>query len=288
MSNLNELNQNLIILDKFLKQKDFEGLVETTQMRLSTIVKKFFQDVNKNIKDINSQDVYDWWTSNYKNHGIGTQNTYLSYVSSFMNYCVYEEIIERTPIKMTWRKKRPLTTPKYIDNTEMARIQIHTEDCSLRERTIIEFLRCTGVRRQELCNLSIKDVNLHENRAKVLGKGGIRRTVNFNEECKFLLNKLIDGRNPDEPLFINRFGKRISTISIHRITTIVGSVLRLKRSLHPHRFRHYYASYLAANGARINFIAKKMGHTQLSSTQIYTSIPSSKRKQLYLKYVEWN
>ena len=117
---------------------------------------------------------------------------------------------------------------------------------------------------------------MNKRTAKVVGKGKKIRYVHFSIECALILKDYLSTRKAtsEEPLFINKFGEALSIYRIYDITRLVGEKAGLTHSLHPHVFRHTFATRLLAKGATIEFIADELGHSNLNTTMVYARIPT--------------
>ncbi|WP_051273672.1 tyrosine-type recombinase/integrase [Desulfotruncus alcoholivorax] len=189
-------------------------------------------------------------------------------------------------IKSRWRPKIPKAVPKYLDKPEQARINLHADQLSIRDRAIFEYLLSSGCRRCELVTLNVTDVDLKNRTAWVTGKGQKKRQVHFSPLCALYLQKYLETHPPHEQaLFLNRFGKRLKGRSIYYLTAKLGRQAKLGSNLGPHRLRHTFATNLLAKGAELDFISDELGHSNLSTTRIYARLPAEQIVSLYKKFM---
>ncbi|MFZ1572942.1 MAG: tyrosine-type recombinase/integrase, partial [Candidatus Kapaibacterium sp.] len=149
-----------------------------------------------------------------------------------------------------------------------------------------ELLYSTGIRRGELCGIKLNNINLKENTIKVLGKGNKERIVVFGSYAKDKLIKYIEFRNDNYPtntkfLFLNNKGNPVNGKLVYDIVKkyITGTSEDKKKS--PHVLRHSFATHLLDSGAGIAEIGELLGHSKLSTTQIYTHLTIEKLKESY-------
>jgi integrase/recombinase XerD len=249
---------------------------EATIIKYRRILDCFFSECTIPLESLESKDVLTWLTDFSKGKKEKTIDLYLSSLSSFFQFCLAEEYLENVVIKNRWRPKIPHSLPKYLNEQEYARVKLAAESLSLRDRSLILFLFSSGCRSSEASNLNIQDINLEKRTAEVKGKGKKIRYVHFSEECALVLTDYLQDRSDNqlEPLFINKFGQRLTKSGIYLITTKVGKQAGLKQSLHPHCCRHTFATNMLARGADLHFLAEEMGHSDLNTTRIYARIPT--------------
>lgn len=255
----------------------------STITKYKSILEEFLIKCSIPVEKLTSDDVLAWLTDFSIGKSEGTVNFYLSVLTTFFSFCLDEDYMEKTVTKKRWRPKIPLSMPKYLDEHEYSRVIVYLEQVRLRDRALILFLFTTGCRVSEVANLNIQDVDFEKRTANVVGKGNKRRRSYFSEECALVLDSYLQTRNykPEDPLFMNKFGKRLQPIGIREVLKKVGKKVGLKQSLHPHCCRHTFATNMLARGADLQFIADVLGHSNLNTTRIYAKIPT---EDMRLKY----
>ena len=148
----------------------------------------------------------------------------------------------------------------------------------------------TGIRLSELVGLNIGSINSDENLLKVVGKGDKERIVPFGDKAKNALEKYFRERehswasDPTTPLFTGTREKRISVRTVQeRLSKYLQQVLGGKKGASPHTLRHTFGTHLLDNDADIRSIQELLGHSSISSTQIYTKVNPEKIKKIYKK-----
>jgi integrase/recombinase XerD len=263
-----------IIMNEYLLSLKLENKTEATIRNYHWFLERFFSICTVPLKLLTSEDVRKYLNQFTNGKKERTVDVYLSALSSFLQFCLAEEYIDNLVIKKRWRPKIPQSLPKYLNETEFAKVKIMAENLTVRERALILFLLSSGCRSSEVSNLSIQDVNLENRSTEVSGKGKRIRKVHFSEECAIALKEYLQTRNSKgiDPLFLNNSGERLETKSIYYITKKIGKMAGLQNSLHPHRCRHTFATNMLARGATLELIADELGHANLNTTRIYARI----------------
>jgi integrase/recombinase XerC len=159
----------------------------------------------------------------------------------------------------------------------------------VRDNLILEILYCTGIRRNELINLKIRNIDLANHRIKVLGKRNKERYIPILNSTVQLLNSYLEERNKinyvndKEFLLITRRGKKIYENLVNRVTKKYFSKYSSKLKKSPHILRHSFATHLLDNGADLNSVKDLLGHTSLAATQIYTNRSIEEIKKVFKK-----
>jgi len=268
--------QTRLVLNEYLLSLKLANRAEGTVTKYRWVLERFFSECTVPLNQITSDHILTWLNEFSSGKKEKTIDFSLSTLSSFFNFCLAEDYIEFPVIKKRWRPKIPQSLPKYLTEQEYARVKLAAEELSLRDRAIVLFLFSTGCRRSEMMNLNVEDVNLGRRTAKVKGKGKKIRYIHFSIECAIVLKDYLRTRsgNPSEPLFLNKFGERLKETGIYGVTRKLGKKAGLKQSLHPHCFRHTFATTMLSKGAELEFIADEMGHANLNTTRIYARIPT--------------
>lgn len=159
----------------------------------------------------------------------------------------------------------------------------------VRDRAVIEMLYATGMRRFELANLKVGDVDLIQRQVKILGKGDKERYIPIIPELENTLHEYlklraeIANKKSEDYLFLVKNGKKIYPTLIYRIINSYFSAVTSKKNVSPHVLRHSFASHLLDNGADLNTVKELLGHASLASTQVYTNTSLVELKRQYKK-----
>ena len=218
----------------------------------------------------------------------------ISTLRTFFKYNLKEKNIKSNPMTLISNPKKEKKLPKYLNYEEMEKLlnAIDTSELEgIRDKLIIELLYSTGIRVSELVNIKIQDIKIKENQINILGKGNKERIVLFGEKAKesikIYLNaykEYFEGNILNNYLLINKKGKQLST---NKIELIVKDVLRksaLKLNISPHTLRHSFATHLINRGADLRSIQEMLGHSDISTTKIYTQVSDQKVIEDYNQY----
>ncbi|HWP98322.1 MAG TPA: tyrosine-type recombinase/integrase [Syntrophomonadaceae bacterium] len=278
------LDNESIVRDYLQRKKRKKA--QLTIYSYSKTLGKFFKDCPKRIADLTQDDVFEWLENYYGGAKPATIRNRISILSAFFTYCTEEKLIDYPLINPWWNPRLPKTLPKALDKDDMSRVMVQAEEMSLRDRTIIEFLRSSGARRAEASGLRVKHFNLDELSAKVLGKGNKWGELHFSCECCELLRQLIPkDAKPEGGVFLNRFGKPLSARAIYNITAKAGMDAKIPGKLGPHKLRHTFATILLSNGADYNFIADELRHANLRNVHRYASLMDDAKILMYRRFM---
>ena len=157
----------------------------------------------------------------------------------------------------------------------------------VRNIAVIELLFATGMRVSELCQLKISDVDLEQNSLKIFGKGNKERVIQIcqHETIQALqnyINLFSHHDQPDQPFFINRLGNDLSTQSVRIMVKNLIKQSNINKHITPHTFRHSFATLLLEEDVDIKYIQTLLGHSSITTTQIYTHVSTEKQKKILL------
>ncbi|MBY0221666.1 tyrosine-type recombinase/integrase [Sporosarcina aquimarina] len=275
-------------INDFLMSLKVSNYSKHTILAYRNFLQKFSKDRSEISSSLTSSQIQQWFIQHEKGFQEATIKNHLIILSSFYNFCVEEEIIDRSPIKTRMFPRPRKAIPKYLAKEEVAKVREKTDHLWLRNRCIFEFLYSSGCRIDEVYRLNRVDVDLENRIAMVLGKGKKYRQVHFSEKCANLLEIYVEGRLDANPaLFVtsNQKANRLSKDMMRLVLKQLGEDAGITGSLHPHRLRHTYATEMLAKGADLLFIADELGHTDVQTTQIYANLPKQELISLYRKYM---
>ncbi|HBV96175.1 MAG: hypothetical protein JL50_06235 [Peptococcaceae bacterium BICA1-7] len=279
-------NETRKIINDFFTTLKVANRAKLTITTYRGVLKRFFLDCPKQLSELTPDDVLNWLRKNHRYKKETTINLFINVLNIFFKYCQTEGYIDKVMIKRYWKPKLPKTTPKYLDNSELAKVKLCAEKNNIRDRAIVELLVSSGCRCAEVHYLNIEDLDLTNRTARVIGKGKSLREVHFTETCAILLKKYLKYHPQNiSALFLNKFGKRLGQRSIYNITSVLGKKAGLRRNLGPHCLRHTFATRLLAKGAELDFIAEELGHKDINTTRVYARLPSEQIVNLYRRYM---
>ena len=215
----------------------------------------------------------------------------LASVKSLFNYLVQAEAIRDNPAIHIKTPKVEKKIPTFVQENKIEDLMKMPDAGTLigkRDRAILELFYGTGIRLNELAELNIGSVNPQEKLLRVLGKGNKERIVPFGKPAKHALESYLKKRgkswaSPQEtPLFTGRGEKRIAVRTIQqRVNIYLKAILGGRTGASPHTLRHTFGTHLLENDADIRSIQELLGHSSISSTQIYTKVNPKKMKEIY-------
>ncbi|WP_294615287.1 site-specific tyrosine recombinase XerD [uncultured Gilliamella sp.] len=219
----------------------------------------------------------------------------LSATKRFFQYLYQENYRTDDPSAILSSPKLPKKLPKDLTESQVEALleSPRIDDAiELRDKAMLEVLYATGLRVSELVNLEISDVSLRQGVVRVIGKGNKERLVPLGEEAVYWLEYFFKyGRNdllkagPIDVLFPSRLGKKMTRQTFwHRIKYYAILTGINIEALSPHVLRHAFATHLLNHGADLRVVQMLLGHSSLSTTQIYTHVATERLKQLHRKH----
>lgn len=205
-----------------------------------------------------------------------TINRKRSSLKAFYEWAIRQGLASSNPTDRIQPAKRPKRLPRYLsieNSSEIIENPSQSGTFSVRNRALLELLYGGGLRVSEAASLDRDSIDLAAGTVTVLGKGRKIRTVPIGQMAVTAVQELLSIQQikPNEPLFRNRFGNRLSTRSIWQICRDSG-LQNGQSNVHPHLFRHSCATHLLASGADLRVIQEQLGHASLGATQHYAHI----------------
>lgn len=214
-------------------------------------------------------------------------NRKLSSLRSFYHFLLKIEEIDISPVETISSLKfyAEKQIPMSQDEMNTLETDVLSKVDSLLEKSIVEVLYQTGIRKAELCNLAFDAVDLEENQLKITGKGNKQRIIPISEDLSHLLVSYLEEREPQEEYknfyFINKKGKKLTEKFVYVVVNKYLSLVTSKEKTSPHILRHSFATHILDNGAEISKVKKILGHTSLASTQVYTNSNIEQLKKVF-------
>ena len=222
-----------------------------------------------------------------------TINRKISSLNSYYKFLLKADLINKNPLSAHKALKTksiiqlPFSESEILNALSSSNFENNFE--GKRDHLILEMLYSTGIRRQELINLKIKNIDFSNKRIKVLGKRNKERYMPLIKSTKVLLDKYLDLREnlknikTNEFVFLTSKGKKIYDNLVYRITKKYFSKYSTKQKKSPHIIRHSFATHLLNNGADLNSVKDLLGHTSLAATQVYTNRSIDEMKKVFKK-----
>ena len=207
----------------------------------------------------------------------------LAAVRSFFRYLVRQGILPVSPARLVLTPKAAKKLPVVMSAEQANALVdgINEEQLQAawpaRDRAMLEFLYGCGLRAGELVGMNLDDIDFAERWIRVRGKGRKERQVPFGLRAAAALERYLGERTPrtqprETAVFLNRRGRRLTTRGLQAIVKLYALLVAGDTSIHPHSFRHAYATHLLSDGADLRAVQELLGHARLSTTQRYTQL----------------
>jgi integrase/recombinase XerD len=266
------------------------GMSQNTVKAYCSDVEEFAEKYGGDVTKAGSYDVVAWLESS--DAAKRTQARGLSGLRSFFTWLVMEGERKDNPCEGVDSPKMGRYLPAVLSVEEVSLIMDSVDLSSRtgkRDRAILEVLYGCGLRVSECAGLRISDVFIDEGYVRVTGKGDKERIVPMGEPATDALKSYLADRPVPEPeyddfMFLNKFGKPLSRISIFNMVKRQAVIAGIRKEISPHTFRHSFATHLIENGADLRVVQEMLGHESILTTEIYTHIDSKTWKKSILDH----
>ncbi len=284
-----DLCQFMDYLEEYEKIEDFNE-VETITIR-SFIVYLNSGDKSKGDKNGKDKDVSSNGLKSLKPVSKRSINRKISALRTFFKYLLEKKMIKTNKATYVTMPKFEKELPNILSKGDLQRLRdvIKTEKITgIRDRVIVELLYSSGMRAGELIELNENMINISEREVRVIGKGNKERITFFSETAKKWLEKYISEKkktykNYDKNIvFANSKGGKLTTRSLRRLIADYGKKAGIQKEITPHVFRHSFATELLNNGVDIRYLQELLGHSSISTTQVYTHVSKALLKDIYM------
>lgn len=256
----------------------------------------FFKTQTKSIAEIDQFVILNFLEQLQQQHK--ARNTVIRVVSTlrrFFQYLVQFGVIKDDPMLKVDSPKKAQTLPDVLTVTQVNQLLSMpntNQKLGIRDRAILETLYATGLRVSELVNLKLGDLHLPMNLLQTIGKGDKERIIPISDVAVDWLNRyltttrvaLLDGKPNTEFIFLNAHGRQLTRQAIWLMIKKYVNQAGIKRHVTPHTLRHSFATHLLENGADLRIVQELLGHSDISTTQIYTHVSHQHLTEVYNKY----
>ncbi|NQT32768.1 MAG: site-specific tyrosine recombinase XerD, partial [Candidatus Omnitrophica bacterium] len=218
----------------------------------------------------------------------------LAALKTFWKFLVAEQIVRENVASIVDTPKTWKTIPDVLTKEEVETLLAAPPDkgwMGIRDRAILELMYASGLRVSEVKDLKKIHVNLESDFVKCSGKGGKERIVPLGRVAKKAIARYIEKALPklakktgDDHLFLSRLGKKLSRQSIWKLIKKHAAQSGIKKKITPHTLRHSFATHLLEGGAELIGVQEMLGHSDISTTQVYTHVTKDKLKKVHEKY----
>ncbi|MEX1014452.1 MAG: site-specific tyrosine recombinase/integron integrase [Candidatus Paceibacterota bacterium] len=285
------MNEVQKLLKEYLDHLEIEkNRSPKTRDAYERYIKNFMETMNiKTLSDINESSIREYRLKLARRDIKKiTQNYYVIGIRNFLKYLTKKDIDVVSPDKIELPKinRKDIDILDYNDLERLLEAPKGNNLRAMRDRSLLETLFSTGLRVSEVCKLD-RYINLERGELSVRGKGDKTRVVFLSERAKRSLKNYLEKReDTDEALFVSltKKGKvigRISPRSVQRLVDRAAKSAGITKSVSPHQLRHQFATDLLMNGADLRAVQELLGHSNISTTQIYTHITNKELKEVH-------
>jgi integrase/recombinase XerD len=223
-----------------------------------------------------------------------SMNRKLAAIRGFYKYLLREARLEENPLARVQIARTWMRLPGTLSREEMETLLGQPADATpagIRDRAILEVLYASGIRVTELATLTLNRVNRQMGFLVTVGKGGKERIVPVGRSALQCLGRYIEKARPaflkkrmSSVLFLNRSGEGFTRQGLWKLIKKYARMANLERKVHPHTFRHSFATHLLEGGADLRSVQVMLGHADISTTQIYTHVTRDRLKEIHKKF----
>jgi len=249
----------------------------------------------KSFISVKSKHIQDYFSDRQKNYiGSSTQARILTCLHSFYEYLLSNQLIKKDPTEQLSQPKLEKKLPVFLNIQEVEKLLEAPSSSSLfgqRDRAMLELLYSCGLRVSELINLSYHNINLKEEFIRIHGKGNKERVLPMGEMAIDYLMKYETNARPmllkngqSDSYFLSNRGSAMSRQNFFYIIKAYANQVGIDKPLSPHSLRHAFATHLVQKGADLRSVQLMLGHSDISSTQLYTHIQNAQLKAQHAKH----
>ena len=274
-------------LGEYLESIEIEkGLSQNTIDAYGRDIESFIEFISDKIPDeITRVDLYDFIKNiRAKGYAPSSVTRKIAAIKGWFRWLKINEKIENDPSVALESPKIPQKLPKVITINEIDKI--FSSNLDIFEKAVFELLYGCGLRVSELVNLEIKNIDLSAKILRCFGKGSKERIVPLGEKARVAVQNYLELRNlyknsDSKKLFIKKNGRPVSRQEVYVLSQKVGKII--DKHISPHVFRHSFATHLLENGADLRVVQELLGHSSVSTTQLYTHVSKKRLKDVYFQ-----
>jgi integrase/recombinase XerD len=218
----------------------------------------------------------------------------LSSGRNFYKFLVREKIVKKNPFIQIKNPKKPKKLLEVLSENEVNRFLNgipYSTELEIRDRAMFELLYSSGLRVSEIVNLKISSIDFDEGLLRFIGKGNKERITPVGKTSKLFLKKYlniarfkIEKEIKSDYVFLNKNGKKLTRQGFWKILKKYDKKINIGKNLYPHIFRHSFATHMIERGADLRVVQELLGHSDISTTEIYTNLNRKYIKDIYFKY----
>lgn len=293
---MNTIDEHIEI---YLEYCRYRKRLDSKTLKAYRIDLKQYASYSNTSADCFSKDSLDsYLTILHKQYKPKTVKRKIASLKAFFHYLSYREILSENPfdkldIRFREAKLLPKTIPFHSLQTFLATLYAQKDlartdyqrQCCIRDIAVIELLFATGMRISELCSLKPQNIDLENNTVRIYGKGAKERILQVgNPDVLSALRLYYETFRENIEIcgyfFVNRLDRRLSDQSVRFMIDRYAKLANLEQHITPHMFRHSFATLLLEQDVDIRYIQQMLGHSSISTTEIYTHVSNGKQKDI--------
>ncbi len=245
-------------------------------------------------EDVNHEEILKFLEQLYNTQSDSSVSRILSTLRSFYKFLLRTDRIKKNPFSKIKNPKLPIKEISVLSQDEINKFLEGIPSSTrlqMRDRAMIELLYSCGVRVSEIINLRVSDIDMDEDLIRFIGKGNKERIVPVSETAKkYLAGYMnaarfgIEREKKSDFVFLNKNGSKLSRQGFWKILKKYSKKSDSKKNLYPHIFRHSFATHMLEEGADLRIVQELLGHSSISTTEIYTNLDKKHIKDSYFKY----
>lgn len=246
---------------------------------------------NKDIKNIDNTDLKEY--IKILNLNEKSISRTISCLKSFYKFLIIEKIVKNNPTDGLYMPKVRKSLPNVLaveEVTLLLNIKLN-DDFSYRNKAMLELMYATGLRVSELVELKLSDIDFNDDIIRIMGKGSKERIIPIGDFAKDYLLEYINKHRGNmlkkmntDYVFLNNHGKKMTRQGFFKIIKKIAKDAGINTDISPHTLRHSFASHLLKYGADLRTIQELLGHSDISTTQVYTHIANEELRKNYDEY----
>lgn len=288
-----------VYISEYIEYCEYRKRLNSKTLKAYGIDLKQYKSYCADLSDCFGKDVVDNYITNlHKRYKPKTVKRKVASLKAFFHYMEYKEILLKNPftkldIRFREAKLLPKTIPfhsiqKFLSTLYAQKeyaVSEYQQKCCIRDIAVIELLFATGMRISELCSLKPSDIDLESNNILIYGKGAKERMIQIgNQEViaalKLYKNIFLKDMDSCGYFFVNRLQNKLSGQSVRFMINHYAELAGISQHITPHMFRHSFATLLLEQDVDIRYIQRMLGHSSISTTEIYTHVSNTKQKDI--------
>ncbi|MBZ6526281.1 site-specific tyrosine recombinase XerD [Aerococcaceae bacterium DSM 111021] len=283
---------------------DYERYLLIDQGKSQNTIQSYIRDLKKFTKFIEEQEVVEisnvnkdtiqlyLISLNRAGFAASTTNRMISTLKNFFHYLIREQKMNHNPMDLIQGAKKRKHLPKTLSSKEIDRLLAAPDTNSnngIRDRAILEIMYASGLRVSELTHLKMNELHLELGFIQTVGKGDKERIIPVGDEAIFWIKKYLEEvypiyakqSNNSTILFLTQRGNQFTRQGIWKNLKKYVNLSGIEREVSPHILRHSFATHLLENGADLRMVQELLGHSDISTTQIYTHVSKHRLQEIY-------